>query len=119
MSSLVIFRARRAMIAMGLMLTFLGNASASPNTITVQDPRPVAKAILELEDRYGWRITYEDPPYMHCSDFTDATDIPWPGVPVQSMSQLQSLQRESGARPRDLAPKGGSLTFTLPSGEPE
>jgi hypothetical protein len=32
---------------------------------------------------------------------------------------LQSLQRESGARPRDLAPKGGSLSFTLPSADPD
>ena len=119
MFSVVIFRVRRAMIAMGLMVTFVGNASASPNTLTVQDPRPVAKAILELENRYGWRITYEDPPFMHYSDFTDETDIPWPGVPVQSMSQLQSLQRKSRPHPRDIAPKGGSLTFTLPSADPD
>jgi hypothetical protein len=49
MSSAVICRARHVMMAMGLIVTFLGNASASPNTVTVHDPRPVAEAIQELE----------------------------------------------------------------------
>jgi hypothetical protein len=55
--------ARQVMIAMCLMAAFLGNASASPKTITVQGEtgRPVAEAVLELEKRYGWEITYEDP----------------------------------------------------------
>src|ERR1700730_11306504 len=119
MSSVVIFRTRQVMITMGLMVTFLGNASASPNTITVQDPRPVAKAIQELEKKYGWRITYEDPPYSQNSDITDVTDFPWPGVPVQSLSQLQSLRRKSERNSRMLGPKGGSLSFTLASADPE
>jgi hypothetical protein len=73
MSSGVIFRAPRVMIAIGLIVTFMGNASASPNTLTVQDPRPVAKAIQELDKRYGWQITYEDPPYSRYSDMPDVT----------------------------------------------
>jgi hypothetical protein len=73
MSNVVMFRARRLMIAIGLMAAFLGNASASPNTLTVRDPRPVAKAIEELDTRYGWQITYEDPPYIHDSDIPDVT----------------------------------------------
>jgi hypothetical protein len=123
MFGVVMFRARRVMIAIGLMATFLGNASAAPNTITVQGGRPVAKAIQELEKRYGWQITYEDPPYIHYSEITDASDIEWPGTPVQSQSQLQSVQqsaqREPGAHHRTLVPKGGSLTFTLPSADPD
>jgi hypothetical protein len=98
MSRVMIFRARQLLMAMGLMAAFLGNASASPNTITVQDARPVAKAIQELEKRYGWQITYEDPPYSHYSDLTDATDTDWPGVPVQSLSQLQSRYPETLSR---------------------
>jgi hypothetical protein len=73
MSSVVIFRAPHVMIAIGLIVTFMGNASASPNTLTVQDPRPVAKAIQELDKRYGWQITYEDPPYSRYSDMPDVT----------------------------------------------
>ena len=56
MSRVVIFRARHVMIAMGLMAAFLGNASASPKTITVQRPTPVAEAVEELDKRYGTRI---------------------------------------------------------------
>jgi hypothetical protein len=115
MFSVVVFRARQLMITMGLMAAFLVNASASPNIITVQDPRPVAKAIQELEKRYGWRITYEDPPYSHYSDISVVTDFHSPAVPVQSLSHLQAVQREH----QRLVPKRGSLTFTLPSAEPD
>jgi hypothetical protein len=121
MSSVMIFRARQVMIAMGLVVTFLGNlgdlgnASASPNTITVEDPRPVDKAIQELEKRYGWRITYEDSPYSHYSDISVVTDFRLSAVPVQSLSQLQAAQRKH----LRLGPKGGSLTFTLPSADPD
>jgi hypothetical protein len=119
MFSFVIIPARQAIVTMGFIAIFLGNAAgASPNTITVQDPRPVAKAIEELENRYGWQITYEDPPYIHNSDITDVTDTPWPGATIQSLSQLQSLQREPAAHHRTLVPKGGSLSFTLPSANP-
>jgi hypothetical protein len=113
----VIFRARHVMLTMGLMAAFLGDASASPNTLTVQGGRPVAKAIQELEKRYGWQITYEDPPYSHYSDITDVRDIDWPGVPVRSPSQLQAAQQP--ANHRTLVPKGGSLTFTLSSADPD
>ena len=109
MSSVVIFRARHVMSAMGLMVAFLGNASASPNTLTVQDPRPVAEAILELDMRYGWQITYEDPLYIHYSDLTDVTDTNWPGTPVQSLSKLQAAQ-QPGVNNRTLVPKGGAIT---------
>ncbi len=96
MSSVVIFRARQAMIAICLMAAFLGNASASPNTVTVQGQsgRPVAEAVRELERRYDWQITYEDPPYVHYSDIVDVTDTDWPEVPVRSQSQLQSLREK-------------------------
>ena len=101
MSTVVIFSARHVMLTMGLIVTFLGNASASPNTVTVQDPRPVANAIQELEKRYGWLITYVAPPYSHNSAITDVTYTSWPGVPAQSPSQLQAAQREH----RRLGPK--------------
>jgi hypothetical protein len=80
--------------------------------------RPVAEAILELDMRYGWQITYEDPPYVHYSDLTDVTDTNWPGIPVRSLSQLQAAQ-QPGVNNRTLVPKGGSLTVTLPSADPD
>jgi hypothetical protein len=72
------------MLTIGLIVTFMGNASASPKSIAVQGASPVAKATDELEKRYGWRITYEDPPYIHNCDITDLTDTPWPGARVQN-----------------------------------
>jgi hypothetical protein len=116
MSNVVILRAPHVMIAMGLLMAaFLGNTSASPNTITVQGGRPVAKAVQELEKRYGWRITYEDPPYSHYSDISVLTDIRLPAVPIQSPSQLQAVQREH----ERLVPRRGSVSFTLPSADPD
>ena len=91
------------MIAMGLMTAFLGNASASPNTLTVQDARPIAKAIQELNKRYGWRITYEDPPYRHSSDVPDVAPL------VQEGSSVAP-----GAN-RVLASNAGVLFFPLPA----
>jgi len=115
MFRVVIFRARHVMLAMGLIVTFLGNASASPNSMTVQSGRPVAAALEEFEYRYGWRITYEDPPYINYSDITDVTDTDFPGTPVQSQSQLQSLI----ANNRTLVPKGGLLPFILLPANPD
>ena len=114
MSSVVIFHARQVMITMGLIVSVLGNANASPNTLTVEDGRPVDEALQVLEKRYGWRITYEDPPYIHYSDICVVTDLRLPALPVQSPSQLQALQGKSR-----LVPKGGSLSFTLPSANPD
>ena len=39
----------------------------------VEDPRPLAKAAELLEHRFGWRITYEDPPYVYIGDLVDNT----------------------------------------------
>jgi hypothetical protein len=36
--------------------------------LSVVDPRPLAAAILELEKRFEWVITYEDPPYEWAVD---------------------------------------------------
>jgi hypothetical protein len=42
-------------------------------TISANDPRPLATVIRGLESRYGWAITYEDPPYLHQNDIADVT----------------------------------------------
>ena len=41
--------------------------------LALDDARPVYKAIRELEKRYGWSMTYEDPPFEHASELRDAT----------------------------------------------
>jgi len=46
-------------------------------TLTVaDDPRPVSEAIDILANKYGWLITYEDPPYRNSADIA-----PWLNVP--------------------------------------
>jgi hypothetical protein len=41
--------------------------------VTVVDGRPLAAAVRELENRFGWVITYEDPPYEWPADVEDVT----------------------------------------------
>ncbi len=52
--------------------------------LSVQDPRPLAKAIETLESRSGWVITYEDPRYVNESEIS---------------------------APKVLIPKGGALSI--------
>jgi hypothetical protein len=99
MFDVVIFRARRVILTIGLMGIFLSNASGAPNTLTVQDPRPVAKAIEELFNRYGWQITYEDLPYGLMTDMPHVTP---------------SVQEGGSLAPGATLAKG-SLSFALPS----
>lgn len=47
--------------------------SGQSDRITVDDPRPVKAAVAELERKYGWIITYEDPPFVHADDLDDLT----------------------------------------------
>ena len=67
------------------------------STISVDDPRPLAKAIRTLEDRHGITVTYEDPPYLHQSQIADVTD-----------SVARTPMREGK---RVLVPRGGPFDF--------
>ena len=46
---------------------------AQPLELAVSDARPLAALIDQLETRYGWIITYEDPPYENAADLDDVT----------------------------------------------
>jgi len=70
--------------------------------LSVEDPRPVAKAIEMLESRYGWAITYEDPRYAHESEIAD--------VALKVRRDLDKYK--PGEVPPVLVPKGGALEFT-------
>jgi len=41
--------------------------------LSAYDARPLADVISQLETRYGWIITYEDPPYEFTGDLDDVT----------------------------------------------
>ncbi|HKX32561.1 MAG TPA: hypothetical protein VJ302_33050 [Blastocatellia bacterium] len=70
--------------------------------LSVEDPRPVAQAILILEDRYGWVVTYEDPRYSHDSEISDVT-----------LKVRRDLDKyKPGEAPKVFIPKGGALEFT-------
>ena len=69
--------------------------------LAVEDPRPVAKAITMLEARYGWIITYEDPPYAYANDIVDVTE----------RVRRDLHKYPEGQAPRVLIPRGGHLSF--------
>jgi hypothetical protein len=95
----MIFRLRHVLLAAGLVIASMSTASATPDILTVRDPRPVAKAIEELNNRYGWQITYEDLPYAQMSAMPDVTP---------------AVEESAAGATRTLA-TSGSLTFALPS----
>jgi hypothetical protein len=74
-----------------------GRQSPKPLSISVVDPRPVAKAVELLEARYGWAITYEDPPYEHDSEIEDVTI---------------SVRKDGKVEPRVIVPRAGLLNYT-------
>jgi hypothetical protein len=61
------------------------------------DPRPLADALMQLERRYGWQTTYEDPPYEHPEDLMDV-------VPASV--------KAVNPKARHLVPKGKSISIT-------
>ena len=69
--------------------------------LSVQDARPLAKAIVVLEAQYGWIITYEDPRYVYADDVDDVTE--------KVRRDLDKYPK--GEAPKVLVPKGGELSF--------
>jgi len=89
-------------ILMGFAARGRGVQGVSKMKLSVEDPRPVAEAILELERKYGRVITYEDPRYVHDSDVADVT-----------LKVARDLDKyKPGEGPKVLVPKGGTLEFT-------
>ena len=64
--------------------------------LTVNDPRPLAAAIVELERRYGWQVTYEDPQYEFVADVTDVT---------------LAVRNDGNISKRVIVPAGGHFAF--------
>jgi len=70
-------------------------------SLAVNDPRPVALAADMLEKKYGWIITYEDPPHVHESELVDVTE-----------KVRRDLDKyKPGQAPKVFVPKGGELAF--------
>ena len=67
-------------------------------SIEVLDGRPLAKAILILEQRHGWIVTYEDARYEHESDLQDVT--------------AEVRRNYAPDKPKIIAPRGGLVSFS-------
>ena len=65
--------------------------------ISVDDPRPLAACIDEIERKFGWIVTYEDPVYLNAAEINDVTS---------------SVRRDGKSYPRVLVPRGGPFTFS-------
>lgn len=64
----------------------------------VNDPRPLAAAIMDLNRYFGWRVTYEDPLYLNDYDLLDITT---------------SVSRDTRSGRRTVVPKGGRLELIV------
>jgi hypothetical protein len=70
-------------------------------SISVDEGRPLAAVVRELERRFGWIVTYEDPAYLFAPE----------------IKEVYNVRRDGGPT---LLPRGGPFTFsyTLPPAGP-
>jgi hypothetical protein len=64
-------------------------------SISVDEGRPLKAVVMELEQRFGWVVTYEDPAYLFPPEIKDD----------------RHLRRDGKDLPR-LVPRGGPFTFS-------
>jgi hypothetical protein len=90
-------------VVIATILAVAGSSMHEPikDRLSVDDPRPVALAAETLERKYGWIITYEDPPYAHESDLVDVTE--------EVRKDLDKYK--PGQAPKVFIPRGGELTL--------
>ena len=74
----------------------VGPEDVQTQTVSVNSERPLADAVRSLEERYGWIITYEDPPYADPGEMKDVTEL---------------VRRDGASWPRVLVPRGGPFAF--------
>jgi hypothetical protein len=79
-------------------------SSTQVDSITVDSGRPLSEALRHFQARYGWIVTYEDPPYAYGQDVVDVTD-----------AVRNPASKPSGHRV--MVPRGGpfAVTFVRPS----
>lgn len=63
-------------LAMAMTVPVVARAQ---EVLTLESSRPLQEAISILERKYGWRISYEDPPYTDLKDLADKTHPTYPG----------------------------------------
>lgn len=78
-------------------------AQSAATPMTISDSRPIAKAVEELESRYGYVITYEDPVYTYADDVVDVT---------AQVNRYYGVGKQLPV----VVPVGGAVTLRLPAG---
>lgn len=73
-----------------------GGQTGQGLNVSAYDPRPLAKTLELVEQRYGWIVTYEDPPYEHQTEVEDVTAI---------------VRKDGDLSKKVLGPKGGPFDF--------
>src|SRR5688572_14466348 len=93
-------------VASGALATNQDSATLDANggrtTLSVESPRPVAKAVQTLIARYEQAITYEDPRFAFEDDLEDVT------ARVRKDLHLYA----PGKAPKVIVPRGGKLTVS-------
>jgi len=88
--------------------TIIGGAAAQLPSITVNDPRPLAQAIYQFEQMYGFVVTYEDPRFAHLADLArrasrGVTDLIPRGGPFAATIDTPPPQRQQSLTSRDVS----------------
>lgn len=91
-----------SMLAAGTSLVV--EAAAPLTSISVNDGHPVWEIARQLQERYGYAITYEDPRYTNDDDHEDVT--------LQVRKDLQKYP--SGEAPQVIGMKVRGLTLAVP-----
>ena len=90
-----------SLVPVFVLLILVASVSSGQTTsnvyISVDDPRPLAACIDEIEKKFGWVVTYEDPVYLNATEINDVT---------------ASVRRDGKSYPGVLVPRGGLFTFS-------
>jgi hypothetical protein len=73
--------------------------------LSIHSGRPVFRAVLKLQEQYGYVITYEDPPYRTADDLND----------VAPMIHKDYLKFPADQRPTLFVPKSVELNLKFPA----
>lgn len=74
--------------------------SAVQSPLSSSDPRPLADVVRQIENRFDWIVTYEDPPYENASEMMDVA---------------ATVRKENKDKPL-MVPRGGLFVFDVPAG---
>ena len=77
--------------------------ATQPQTVTIEDPRPIDKALELLQSKYGYVVTYEDPRYAYEGDLKDVSQ------------QMTGSSEPRDRRIRTLVPVGGAVNISIPT----